>query len=100
MADSLREQLQSPAYTNLSFEERVGLVVDAEWTRRKSNQLSRLIKKATLRYPNACVEDIEYHADRRLEQSLILRLATGKYIHEKLNVILMGASGAGTEIFK
>lgn len=53
MAESLREQMQSPAYASLSFEERFGLVVDAEWTRRKSNQLSRLIKKATLRYPSA-----------------------------------------------
>lgn len=95
MAESLREQMQTPSYSSLSFEERFGLVVDAEWARRKTNQLSKLIKKATLRYPNACVEDIEYHADRRLEQSQILRLATGNYIQEKLNVILMGASGAG-----
>jgi DNA replication protein DnaC len=95
MAESLREQMQNPSYSSLAFEERFGLVVDAEWARRKSNQLNRLIKKATLRYPNACVEDIEYHTDRRLEQSQILRLATGNYIHEKLNVILMGASGAG-----
>ncbi|MGG4070869.1 ATP-binding protein, partial [Bacillus tropicus] len=79
MAESLREQMQNPSYSSLAFEERFGLVVDAEWARRKSNQLNRLIKKATLRYPNACVEDIEYHTDRRLEQSQILRLATGNY---------------------
>ena len=95
MAESLREQMQNPSYSSLSFEERIGLAVDAEWSRRKTNHLNRLIKKATLRYPNACVEDIEYHTDRRLEQSQILRLATGNYIQEKLNVILMGASGAG-----
>lgn len=95
MSESLREQMQNPSYSTLSFEERFGLVVDAEWARRKTNQLSRLLKKATLRYPSACVEDVEYHSDRRLEQSQILRLATGNYIHEKHNVIIMGASGAG-----
>jgi DNA replication protein DnaC len=95
MADSLREQMQNPSYSNLSFEERFGLIVDVEWSRRKSNQLNRLLKKATLRYPNASVEDIEYHPDRRLEQAQILSLSTGNYIQEHLNVILMGASGAG-----
>lgn len=95
MAESLREQMQNPSYSNLSFEERFGLIVDVEWSRRKSNQLNRLLKKATLRYPNASVEDIEYHPDRRLEQAQILSLSTGNYIQEHLNVILMGASGAG-----
>ena len=95
MADSLREQMQSTSYATLSFEERLGLIIDAEWTRRKNNQLYRLLKKASLRFPSACVEDIEYHADRQLDQTQILRLSTGNYIHEKLNVILMGASGAG-----
>lgn len=69
MAESLREQMRTPSYANLTFEERFGLIVNAEWSRRKSNQLNRLLKKATLRYPNASVEDIEYHPDRRLEQS-------------------------------
>lgn len=79
MADSLREQMQTPSYASLSFEERLGLIIDAEWTRRKNNQLDRLIKKATLRYPNACVEDIEYHTDRQLDQTQILRLSTGNF---------------------
>ena len=95
MADSLREQMQNTSYATLSFEERLGLIIDAEWTRRKNNQLDRLIKKAALRFPHACVEDIEYHTDRQLDQAQILRLSTGNFIHEKHNVILMGASGAG-----
>jgi DNA replication protein len=62
---------------------------------RKNNHLDKLIKKWSLRYPNACVEDIEYHTDRRLDQAQMLRLSTGNFIHEKHNVIIMGASGAG-----
>lgn len=95
MADSLRDQMSNPSFASLSFEERFGLIVDAEWVRRKNKQLDRLIKKSTFKLPFACVEDVEYHADRRLDQAQILRLSTCNYIHEKHNVIIMGASGAG-----
>lgn len=95
MADSLREQTNNPAMSTLSFEERIGLIVDTEWSRRKNKHLDKLIKKAALKFPYACVEDIEYHVDRHLDQAQILRLSTCNYIHEKHNVIIMGASGAG-----
>jgi DNA replication protein DnaC len=95
MAESLREQMKSPSFAKLSFEERFGLIIDSEWSRRKNAQLDRLIKKATLKFPYACAEDIEYHADRHLDQSQILRLSTCNYLHEKHNIIIMGASGAG-----
>lgn len=58
------------------------LIIDAEWARRKNKQLDRLIKKATFKFPFACVEDIEYHADRHLDQAQILRLSTCNYIPE------------------
>ena len=95
MADSLREQMKQPSYSTLSFEERFGLIVDTEWARRKNRQMDRLVKKATLKFPRACIEDIEYHEDRHLDQAQMLRLSTCNYIHEKHNVIIMGASGAG-----
>lgn len=95
MADSLREQMRTPSFSTLSFEERLGLIIDAEWSRRKNKQLERIIKKATLKFPYACTEDIEYHMDRRLDQAQILRLSTCNFIHEKHNAIIMGASGAG-----
>lgn len=95
MAESFREQSKSPAFHKLSFDERFGLIVDAEWAQRKNNHLSRMIQKATFKIPNACIENIEYHEDRKLDQSMILRLATCNYIFEKNNVIIMGASGAG-----
>lgn len=95
MADSYREQLQDTSYQELSFEERFGLIVDLEWSRRKNNKLSRLIKKADFRFNQACVEDIEYHSDRKLDKSQITRLASCNYIQDKHNVIIMGASGNG-----
>ncbi len=99
MSEQLREQMKNPSFATLSFEERLGLIVDAEWSKRKNNRLSRLIKKANFKFPYACIEDIEYHADRKLDQALILRLSTCNYIHEKHNVIVMGASGAGKTYF-
>lgn len=95
MANSLRNQVSDPGMAALTFEERVGLIVDAEWSRRKNNHLARLIKKAGFKYPHACVEDIEYHADRNLDQAHIMRLATCNYVRAKHNVIIMGAAGAG-----
>jgi len=95
MAESFRAQLDDERYRELSFEERVGIMVDLEWSRRKSNKLLRLIKNAEFRYPQASIEDIEYHADRKLDKSQILRLSVCAYIQEKRNLIIMGASGNG-----
>ena len=61
MAETLREQLRNSEYQELSFEERFGLLVDIEWSRRQNNKLDRLIKSAELRDTQACIEDIEYH---------------------------------------
>lgn len=95
MADAYREQLTDAAFTSLSFEERLGLLVDLEWSRRKSNKLLKLIKKASFCQPEACIEDIEYHSDRKLDKAQITRLSTCNYIAEHHNIILLGASGAG-----
>ena len=95
MAKAFREQLEDPAISGLSFEDRFGLIVDRQWSERKNSQITRLIKTATFKFPQACVENIAYHADRKLNKELILQLSTGKYIKNKNNVIVMGAAGAG-----
>lgn len=95
MAEAYQNQLLDPSFQALSFEERFGLLVDLEWSRRKNNRLSSLIRKADFQFSIASIENVEYHADRKLDQTQILRLATCTYIHEKLNMIIMGASGAG-----
>lgn len=95
MAESYRQQLQDHQLQELSFEERFGLLVDMEWARRKNSRLASLIRKADFQQSEACIENMEYHADRKLDRTQILRLASGGYINEKLNIIIMGASGAG-----
>ena len=83
MANELLHQLNDPnAYNSLGFEERLGLMVDAEWNRRQSNKLNRYIKTAAFSIPSATIEGIEYHEDRKLNKAEILRYATCKYIEE------------------
>lgn len=95
MADTFRAQENDPSFVALSFDERLGLLVDAEWSTRKSKRLTRLIRGAQLHFPNACVEDIEYHADRMLDKAQITKLSACAYIQDKHNIIILGASGAG-----
>lgn len=95
MANAFREQLMDPNMASLPFEDRFGLLVDQEWATRKSNHLRKLIKNAGFAGPGACVEDIEYHADRNLDKAQIARFATCTYITEHHNILLLGATGSG-----
>lgn len=93
MAGELEKQLSDPAtYNSLGFEERLGLLVDAEWNRRQSNKLAKGIRDACFSAPDASVEGIEYHPDRKLDKAQMLRFATCKYIEEGRHIILSGAS--------
>jgi DNA replication protein DnaC len=95
MANAFRIQLQDNTLTDLSFEDRIGLLVDIEYNSRKNNRLKRLIKKATFDQSNACAADINYSAGRQLNKSQIQSLSTCSYIAEKHNIIIMGAAGSG-----
>ena len=95
MAQAFREQMKDHSFNDMAFEERFGLLVDTEWNTRKSNRLSRLIKNADYVFNDACIENIEYHADRNLDKAQIARLATCNYIQEYHNIIILGATGSG-----
>lgn len=95
MANALKDQLEDSQYNSMAFEDRLGLIVDAEWNARKSNHLQRLIRQATFSDPAACLENVEYLPDRKLKKEELLRLGTCNYIHEHHNVILLGATGSG-----
>ena len=63
LVSAFETQLSSSEYKELSFEERVGLLVDAEWTAREQRKLSRRLRAAKLRYP-ACLENVNFQAPR------------------------------------
>ncbi len=72
MAKGLEEQTSSSSYDALSFEERLGLLVDLESTERDNRRIQNLLKQAFFRH-SACLEDIHDSSDRGLDQSLMLR---------------------------
>ena len=96
MASEFITQLEDPSfYKDLDFEERFSLLVDAEWNRWHNNKLKRLIKSAGFSAPSASIEEIEYHADRKLNKSEITRFATCQFIDDHHHIILEGAAGNG-----
>jgi len=95
MAEGYRLQMKNNSMNELSFSDRFGMLVDREWDTRKNNRLKRLIHRADFSISGACVEDIEYESERKLDKDLLLRLSTCSYITEKQNVIILGATGAG-----
>jgi DNA replication protein DnaC len=95
MAALYRQHMQEAGMSTLSFDERFGLLVESEWAARKNNRLSRLIRSADFPISGACVEDIEYRADRKLDRGQLRSFEAGAYITERRNIIILGATGAG-----
>ncbi len=94
MAKALEEQLQMPDIHTLTFEERLGLLVDREATDRRNRKLQVRLKKAKLRL-NAAVEDIDYRTARGLDKTLLLHLCSCQWIVDHLNVLITGPTGVG-----
>ena len=95
MAMAFTEQIESGGYNELSFEERFGMIIDKEMTGRENKKLKNLLKKAKLRYPSACIEDIDFRVDRSLSREVIMMLSRGDWIQKKQNVIITGPTGVG-----
>jgi len=95
MANEFQAQSGNRDIVGMSFEERFGMLVDAEWDSRKNNRMGRLIKAANYLESRASLEGIEYHADRELDKTLITRLGMCGYIKDSRNVIILGATGSG-----
>lgn len=95
LADAFRNQLSDPRMKEVPFEDRLGMLVDIEYTSRKNNRLRRLIRQAEFDQPDASIMDINYTSGRKLNKPLLQRLATCEYITEHRNVFITGASGSG-----
>lgn len=94
MAEAFLNQLKTPANVSLSFEERLGLLVDYEWTHRQNRRLDRLLKNASFRL-QACMEDIDFHHPRGLDRAVVESLSTCQWILASQNVIVTGPTGSG-----
>src|SRR5215471_3697790 len=94
MVLGLREQLESNQYLNLSFDERLGLLVDREAETRDSRRLALRLKAAKLRQ-QATVEDLDFRAPRGLDRSVVLSLAQAGWVTAHHNLLITGPTGAG-----
>ena len=94
MVKALEEQIGMPDLKELTFEERLGLLVDREVTERQNRKLHTRLKKAKLRL-NASLEDIDYRHPRGLDKSMILSLASCQWIQEHNNILITGPTGVG-----
>jgi DNA replication protein DnaC len=94
MVLGVREQLESSQYLSLSFDERLGLLVDREADARDSRRLALRLKVAKLRQ-EAAVEDIDFRAPRGLDRSVIMSLAQANWVAAHHNLLVTGPTGAG-----
>ena len=94
MGLGLREQLESNQYLSLSFDERLGLLVDRETEARDSRRLALRLKAAKLRQ-EASVEDIDFRTPRGLDRSVIMSLAQASWVSAHHNLLITGPTGAG-----
>jgi DNA replication protein DnaC len=94
LAAALRDQLDTGQFTDITFEDRVAMMVDREWAEREERRLTRRLRSARLR-EQAAVEDIDYAMPRKLDRTLMARLATCEWVRDHHNIIIEGKTGVG-----
>lgn len=94
-AHAFQQQLDEGKFKKLAFDERVGLMVDREWTEREDRRLTRRLQQAKLRDKNATVEDIDYRHPRGLDRSVMRKLSTCEWVRKQQNIIITGPTGCG-----
>lgn len=94
MLQALQEQAQQPEYAQLSFEERLGLLIDRELCERDNRRLANRLKQANLRQ-TAVIEDLDFRQPRGLDRSLVLSLASCVWVQRRYNCLITGPTGVG-----
>lgn len=95
MAKLYKEQENLEDINDLTFDQRLGLLIDAEVDSQHNHRIERLITNAKFVESQASVTQIKYYADRQLDKNQILNLATNEYIRKHENIIIVGATGSG-----
>ena len=94
MLKELEAQLNTPETLKLSFEERIGLMIDAELAEKENRRLRTRLKKARIGQ-NACVEDIDWTASRQLDRDFFRSLAALNWLNHHRNLCMIGPTGVG-----
>ena len=92
--NALREQQANPKYTDLSFEDRLSLLVDAECLQRRENRIQRNIRAA--KFPmQASIEDLDISPSRGLDRHLVLEFGQSNWIANRHSMLILGPTGSG-----
>jgi DNA replication protein DnaC len=95
MVQAIKEQEGMPDIKKLTFEERLSLLIDHEYDYKENKKLSRLLKQATFRIKEACIENIDYRGNRNIDKKFVMELATCTWIRNHLNILISGNAGLG-----
>lgn len=95
LAKSFEERSSRPDHKDISFEEFFGLMVDDEYLDRKNQRLRRLLQLAKLKFPSACLEEIDYQTPRGLIKSKVISLQSNEWLDNHQNILITGPTGAG-----
>jgi DNA replication protein DnaC len=95
LATAWTEQQRNPESSSLCFDERLALLVDAEWLDRQNKRLARALREAKLRLPSACIEDVDYPARRQLDRARVRELAGCAWVAQHHNIVITGPTGVG-----
>lgn len=95
MAQAYEDQLNNPSMQSLGFDDRFGLLVDAEVAQRENRRISRLLKSAKLKAPSACPEDIDFSARRGIDKRQVMDLLSCQWIARGQHVLITGPTGTG-----
>jgi len=94
MSQAYEEQLSAPDSYNLSFDERLGLLIDREATERENRRLTTRLRFARLKQ-SACIEDIDFRHPRGLDKATIIGISQGDWIERHQNILITGPTGTG-----
>lgn len=95
MAEAFEQQRGSGEHAKLSFEERVGLLIDCEWTAREQRKQARRLRTAKPRYKSASLEDVDFKHPRGLNRQQVLSLGSCSWIQDQHNLVITGPTGIG-----
>lgn len=95
MAKAFDEQLSNPSYADLSFEERVSMLIDREETHRENERMKRLLQQAKFRHHSACIEDVDYATPRGLEKRAMAEISNMTWVQKGQNILITGPTGTG-----
>ena len=100
MAELYKEQSSNKIYMEMSFDERLALLIDGETDDKFNKLIYGIQRRSNIKMSNATISDIKFYPDREIDKALTAKLSTCDYIQDHLNVIVIviGATGAGNYV--